>query len=108
MGKFNWKKLFLKFNIYFINFGFFKNRGKEKKLLKKRRKEFTLVKLLVVIAILANISTVSYLGFTNEAKKSNDLTELSQYKTIIEGKLLDGEEVGVDGETTYTFTCNNG
>ena len=78
-----------------------------KKFIKKGRKAFTLVELLVVIAIiaiLATVSTVGYLGFTNEAKKSNDFTELTQYKTIIEGKLLDGEETVTADNTTYYFT----
>ena len=82
-----------------------------KKFIKKGRKAFTLVELLVVIAIiaiLATVSTVGYLGFTNEAKKSNDFTELTQYKTIIEGKLLDGEEEVKVDETTYLFTYTDG
>lgn len=60
----------------------------------EKKKGFTLVELLVVIAIiaiLATVSTVGYLGFTKQAKISNDLTELTQYKTVITGLTMDGK-----------------
>jgi len=55
-----------------------------KKLIKKG---FTLVELVVVIAviaILAGVSVVTYIGVTNNAKKSNDNTTLAQVnKTLV-------------------------
>lgn len=68
----------------------------------EKKKGFTLVELLVVIAIiaiLATVSTVGYLGFTKQAKISNDLTELTQYKTLITASTLDGKENIVDVES---------
>lgn len=60
---------------------------------KLKKKAFTLVELLVVIAILAilaSVSVVGYLGFTENARKSKAVTELTQYKTMLLGKLASG------------------
>ncbi len=99
--------------------------AKKKVLSQEKKKGFTLVELLVVIAIiaiLATVSTVGYLGFTKQAKISNDLTELTQYKTLITGLTLDEKGASVEvkekeseeaSETTknytitYTFEANN-
>ncbi len=90
--------------------------AKKKVLSQEKKKGFTLVELLVVIAIiaiLATVSTVGYLGFTKQAKISNDLTELTQYKTLITGLTLDGKgtEVTTADEKKYTisyaFEANN-
>lgn len=83
--------------------------AKKKVLSQEKKKGFTLVELLVVIAIiaiLATVSTVGYLGFTKQAKISNDLTELTQYKTLITGLALDekGTKVKTDDNTEYTIT----
>ena len=90
--------------------------AKKKVLTQEKKRGFTLVELLVVIAIiaiLATVSTVGYLGFTKQAKISNDLTELTQYKTLITGLTLDGKgtEVTTADEKKYTisyaFEANN-
>ena len=84
--------------------------AKKNQFQQEKKKGFTLVELLVVIAIiaiLATVSTVGYLGFTKQAKISNDLTELTQYKTIITGNTLEGYTYteGVDsGKKEYTLT----
>ena len=79
--------------------------AKKKVLTQEKKKGFTLVELLVVIAIiaiLAIVSTVGYLGFTKQAKISNDLTELTQYKTLITANTLDGYKY-----ISYAFEANN-
>lgn len=71
---------------------------------KKAKKGFTLVELLVVIAIIAILATVSvvgYLGFTENARVSNDLQELTQYRTLIQGELLTESK-------TVTYPSSNG
>lgn len=76
---------------------------------KETKKGFTLVELLVVIAILAVLATVSVVGytsFTDDARASNDLQELTQYRAIIEGKLMDGSEVVTVGGKEYEVTYN--
>ncbi len=82
--------------------------AKKKVLSQEKKKGFTLVELLVVIAIiaiLATVSTVGYLGFTKQAKISNDLTELTQYKTLITANTLDGYKyTTVDTKKEYTLT----
>lgn len=58
----------------------------------KRKKAFTLVELLIVIAILAILSTVSIIGyssFTYKAKESNDIATLKQMNTVLDaGKMI--------------------
>ena len=90
--------------------------AKKKVLTQEKKKGFTLVELLVVIAIiaiLATVSTVGYLGFTKQAKISNDLTELTQYKTLITANTLDGYkyttgEGDAKKEYTLTYTTTDG
>ena len=54
--------------------------------MQKKKKGFTLVELLVVIAILAilaGVSVVGYLSFTNKAKESNDNTLIAQLNNVL-------------------------
>ncbi len=63
--------------------------------MKQKRKGFTLVELLVVItilAILATVSVVGYLSFTEKAKQSNDESLIAQLNTVLQGnEAIDGK-----------------
>ncbi len=57
-----------------------------------KKKGFTLVELLVVIAILAilaSVSVVGYLSFTEKAKISNVEGEMTQARTVIQAEFLE-------------------
>lgn len=71
-----------------------------KKLMKNLKKGFTLVELVVVIAIiaiLAGVVTGTYFGITNSAHKSAALQLGKQYSTVLQADVIDGQLDNVDG-----------
>lgn len=75
-------------------------------MIKKIKKGFTLVELVVVIAIIAILSGVSvavYVGVTNSAKKSNLTSEARSYGTVIRTALMAAPDGIKTGEFTVTW-----
>lgn len=64
--------------------------------MRKNRGGFTLVELLVVIAILAilaGVSVVGYLSFTEKAKKSVDETLCTQYNHLLDAEKVNDKDI---------------
>jgi len=78
--------------------------------MQKRKNGFTLMELLVtiaIIAVLASVSVVGYLVYLKQAKQSNATSTLSQIKTLftLEDLSNDDFEISTDGMTfAYTGT----
>lgn len=79
------------------------------KMIKKIKKGFTLVELVVVIAIIAILSGVSvavYVGVTNNAKKSVLTSEASSFGNVIRTAVAGAAE-GIEVEGGYTVKMAN-
>ena len=75
--------------------------------MKKTKKGFTLVELIVAIAIfsiLATVAIVGYTSFVNDAKNTKAEMELRQIVTYINAELADDGEWKVDDCTVKMIT----
>jgi len=64
-------------------------------MINKRKKGFTLVEMLVVIAILAILATVGIFGYSRYIKKaniSNDQSLISQWNTLIKAHITESDD----------------